>query len=176
MIKNKYYLIVEGEIELRLVKWLKTDLLKCKTKTICKKHREDNCHGTIPTKKIKDNNCCIQIILKDTDDIKQKDYKDKKTENNIIILSSPSIEIVLYAIFNYIDAELDIKTIEEKLNEQLKDYKIHYNHDIVSLNKILKLLENNEELSKKWLQNLEKLNESKKSNFYELIKYFKGDI
>lgn len=96
---------------------LNPDLLKSKTKTIYKRHREDNCHGTVPIQKTKDNNYCVQIILKDTDDIKQKDYKDKKTENNIIILSHHQLKIVLYAIFNYVDTELDNKAIEKKLND-----------------------------------------------------------
>ncbi len=172
MASNKFCLIVEGEIESRLAIWLKTNFLKCKTKTICKAHKIDNCHGTIPIKKIKDNKCCKQIILKDTDDIDPKIYEDKRTQNNIIILSSPSIEIVLYAIFNCTDSELVTNDIEKKLNEKLKVYNIKYNHDISSLNKILKLLENNKELSDEWLKNLKKLHYSKKSNFYELVKYF----
>lgn len=49
--------------------------------------------------------------------LNKKDYKDKKTENNIIILSHHRLKIVLYAIFNYVDTELDNKAIEKKLND-----------------------------------------------------------
>lgn len=172
---RSYHILFEGEMEEILFNWIKLNIFKIgqdKLK-ICKEHRCNN-RGTVRLEQIKDNKCCFQIVVMDVDDISDADkYRKKQNENNLIIISDPCLEVVLYAIFEVCDAELDKKTLEQKLNQKLKDCKLEYKHKLSDLKNICMWLENNPEKINQWFKNLEKLNELEKSNFIEIINFLR---
>lgn len=175
MSNYKYYYLVEGQMEEKIFKWLKNNQIKAKKLSLCKNpnHPKSICEGTIQLNKIKKcDNCSKTILIFDYDDI--KNIEEYKKKDCLAIISKPSIEIVLLAIFNVPESEISKKDIEIKLNNFLKKYDIKYNHNIESLVKILNLIESNNKLFNDWIKNLQKLKELNKSNFIELYKFLEG--
>lgn len=170
--KYKYSAIVEGETEKRIFEKLKNNIIKANKLTLCKEHNFKNNNGTININKIKNLKCCTQIVIMDQDNIKNlNDYYNKKSESNLLIVSKPSIEIVLYALCDVCESNINKKEIEEKLRKCLKNkFKINYKHGPEPIKDIFYLLEDENQFQK-WKSNLKKLKEQNKSNFIELIEY-----
>lgn len=80
----------------------------------------------------------------DEDNIQNiNNYINKRNDSNLIIISSPAIEIVLYCIFSIANKNDDTKCIISKLNKKAslylkKEYK--YEKDINCINEILQFL------------------------------------
>lgn len=191
---SKYSLYTEGKIEEWFVKNLKTELLKIKNKTICKKHtivQSGPCSKKSLERILASNNCCTTfIIFDDENDNKQKisNYiyanKNLKKNNVCIIVNKPCFEINLLMFFQRLDinANLDSKQICRLINEDLQklNARFKYEHDIKSLEKMLCLIKENNLIQKfednlKYYHDQLNKNEANKSfsTLYALIKFLK---
>lgn len=150
---SKYSLYIEGQTEEWFIKNLKTELLKIKNKTICKKHTKIQ-SGACSDKSLKQilesNNCCTTfIIFDDENDNKQRisNYinsgKNLK-KNDVYIINKPCFEINLLMFFQRLDinANLDSEQIRHLINRHLEmlKAKFKYEHNIESLEKMLCLI------------------------------------
>jgi len=150
---SKYSLYIEGQTEGWFIKNLKTELLKIKNKTICKKHTKIQ-SGACSDKSLKQilesNNCCTTfIIFDDENDNKQRisNYinsgKNLK-KNDVYIINKPCFEINLLMFFQRLDinANLDSEQICHLINRHLKELnaKFKYKHNIEFLENMVRLI------------------------------------
>lgn len=150
---SKYSLYIEGQTEGWFIKNLKTELLKIKNKTICKKHTKIQ-SGACSDKSLKQilesNNCCTTfIIFDDENDNKQRisNYinsgKNLK-KNDVYIINKPCFEINLLMFFQRLDinANLDSEQIHHLINRHLKELnaKFKYKHNIEFLENMVRLI------------------------------------
>lgn len=182
---NKYFIVYEGEKDIEFINSIKTIIIRNKKIVSCKYHRNKiTCiGGSLDDKKIhlieeiSSSKCCKVFVFVDED-------KNSNTQERIdsllklnskltkIIISKPSIEIVLYSIFNYTKSILDQKTIEEKLKKYLKKYGIDYKHaDEKVYAQIISIIEKDDVLKNQWFNNLKKLKEDGRSYFYDYIEF-----
>lgn len=191
---SKYSLYIEGEIEEWFIKNLKTELLKIKNKTICKKHTKVQ-FGPCSEKSLKrileSNNCCTTfIIFDDENGNKQKisnyinSSKNLKKKDVYIIINKPCLEINLLMFFQSLDinANWDSKQICRLINQNLEklNAKFKYEHDIESLKNMLRLIKQNDLIQKfennlKYYHDQWNNNEANKgfSTLYALIDFLK---
>ena len=192
---SKYSLYIEGKIEAWFIKNLKTELLKIKNKTICKKHTKIQ-SGACWDKSLKriseSNNCCTTfIIFDDENDNKQRisnyinSSKNLKKNDVCIIVNKPCFEINLLMFFQKleINANLDSEQIRRLINQRLEELnaKFKYKHDIKSLEKMLCLIKQNNliqnfEDNLKYYNDQWNKNEANKSfsTLYALIDFLKN--
>lgn len=176
----KYSAIFEGETERLIFNELKVNIIKSNKLSLCKKHGSKNNEGTINISKIKKNNCCKLIIIMDEDDLKNiDDYIKKRDESNLLIISSPSIEIVLCCMFTVPNVNNDKKDLNKFLSNYWsnKNKSNKYKKDANSIKEIIKIVGEDEKY-KKWKENLNKLHKNNKNNFVELLDFlekFKGE-
>ncbi len=192
---SKYSLYIEGKIEAWFIKNLKTELLKIKNKTICKKHTKIQ-SGACSDKSLKriseSNNCCTTfIIFDDENDNKQRisnyinSSKNLKKNDVCIIVNKPCFEINLLMFFQKleINANLDSEQIRRLINQRLEELnaKFKYKHDIKSLEKMLCLIKQNNliqnfEDNLKYYNDQWNKNEANKSfsTLYALIDFLKN--
>ena len=178
----KYSLIYEGEIDKKIVDDFKTKILNNVKIRYCKEHSFET-HGTPQINKIqnkKNNKCGQQIIIFDKDELSDEWIKKYKNEcekyKKISIISIPSIEIILYAIFNVSESIFNNNVLIEKLNKCLLDkWNINYKEDKnkETINKIINNVIKDKKLIEKWINNIKKLKEFNISNFIDLINFFK---
>lgn len=177
---DRYCLKCEGEMELYIFNWLKTEIIRIKQLQICKEHKNNKSNGTIAYHKIKKcKNSKKTIVIMDKDDIKDiNKYRDKENNDIMMIISDPCLELVLLSFFEVNDAILDKKSIEEKLNKKLSNYNIKYKHEHNDFIKIIKLFQReinkNNEKYENWKKNLKNLKKQKKSNFIDLFTFLEG--
>ncbi len=192
-IKYSYY--IEGQIEEWFIKNLKTELLKIKNKSICKKHtiiQDGACSEKGLKSILKPNNCCTTfIIFDDENNNKQKisNYinsgKNLKKNNAYIIINKPCFEINLLMFFQKleINANWDSKQIHHLINQHLKNFnaRFTYKHDMNSLKNVLdlviqnNLIQNFENNLKYYNDQWNKNKENKSfSTLYELITFLKN--
>lgn len=151
---SKYSLYIEGQTEGWFIKNLKTELLKIKNKTICKKHTKIQ-SGACSDKSLKQilesNNCCTTfIIFDDENDNEQRisnyinSSKNLKKNDVYIIINKPCFEINLLMFFQRLDinVNLDSKKIRRLINQHLEklNARFEYKHNIESLDEILHLI------------------------------------
>lgn len=191
---SKYSLYIEGQTEEWFIKNLKTELLKIKNKTICKKHTKIQ-SGACSDKSLKhiseSNNCCTTfIIFDDENDNKQRisnyinSSKNLKKNDVCIIINKPRFEINLLMFFQRLDinANLDSEQIRRLINKHLEELnaKFKYEHDIKSLENMLRLIKENNliqdfEDNLKYYHDQWNKNEANKSfsTLYALIDFLK---
>ena len=170
----KYSAIFEGKIDQHIFNTLKNNIIRSSNLSLCKRHGSKNNEGTININKIKKNICCTQIIIMDEDNVQNiNDYINRRNNSNLIIISSPAIEIVLYCIFSIPNKNDDIKSIISKLNKKASSYfkkKYKYEKDINCVNEILKIINDTKKYNS-WKKNLNKLNENNTNNFIDLLEF-----
>lgn len=172
---NKYSYYCEGECDEKLLHSVKVTLLKSKIplcKACCKKANGTPRLNEIP--KVK--KCCKRIVIFDKDNLSNEQInkfkKDLLDKDVMLIISSPSIECVLYSIFDVPDAELGKKILESKLEISLNKFLIEYNHKPDNINRIIEWVSRNENIKQEWLKNLKKLKDKNRSNFIDIIDFF----
>ncbi len=179
----KISLIYEGEMDKIIFIFFKDRVFCWKDVNICRFHSK--CiGGTIKSKDIKPskNECCNALYIFDKDEIESKIFDklnfDIKDKNNQCISTTPCIELIILLLINDIgEINADKKWIENKINEYLKtnNKQIKYEHEVKSLQEILKIIFKNEkDIKKIFLSNLQKIKNNKNCstnilNFIEWI-------
>ncbi|MBD5422984.1 MAG: hypothetical protein HDR43_00630 [Mycoplasma sp.] len=180
----KYSAIFEGETEKIIFNELKVNIIRSNKLSLCKKHGSKNNEGTININKIKNFNCCKQIIIMDEDELENIDeYIKRRNKSNLIIISSPLIEIILCCIFTIPNKNENKRNIISGLSSFLSNHwdnkskSFKYIKDSNLIKEIIKIV-SEEEKYREWKENLSKLHKDNKNNFIELLDFlekFRGE-
>ncbi len=182
----KYQLLVEGEMDEIFINFIKVHYLKSRNKSICNKHSYNYIQCIHKFESYLSNySCCSNSrwVVCDKDELTDDLIKKIKSTSNLnLIISYPSIEIVLASFFKEITQEnISTKKLENIINKGLEKHrsKIKYMHNTKFIQEFCKFLENNIynhniELFDIWRKNLKTLEKKGTSNFIKLIEYFEG--